>query len=125
MSQKKISKGMFVKIHPEFCKKKIPNALFDKINYEFVDRVKKFLSLKVIDIRYKCVYDSSFYEILVNDNSQEVIQFRTKFNIDSTLTYQDGYKCILMALLETKNQSKFQFPICFLIESFNVPLSIY
>jgi hypothetical protein len=120
----KISKGMFVKIHPEFREKKIPNALSDNINYEFIDRVKNSL-LKVIDIRYKRVYDSHFYELLVNGNSQEIIQFRTKFNIDSTLTYQNGYKCILMAQLETKNRSKFQFPICFLIESLDVPLSIY
>ena len=111
MSQK-ISKGMFAEIHPEFCKKKIPQALSDRINYEFIDRIRNS-PLKVIDFRYKCVYDSSFYELLVNDNSQEIIQFRIKFNIDSSLTYQGGYKCILMAQLEAKNGSKFQLPVCF------------
>lgn len=120
----RISKGMFVEIHPEFCKKKIPQALSDKINYEFIDRIRNS-PLKVIDFRYKCVYDSSFYELLVNGNSQEMIQFRIKFNIDSSLTYQGGYKCILMAQLETENKSKFQLPVCFLIKSFEIPLSIY
>lgn len=121
---KKINKGMIVKIHPEFCKSKIPQALSDKINYEFIDRIRNS-SLKVIDFRYKCVYDSSFYELLVNGNSQEIIQFRIKFNIDSALTYQDGYKCILMAQLEAENKSRFQLPVSFLIKSTEVPLSIY
>lgn len=121
---RKISKGMFVEIHPEFCKKKIPQALSDRINYEFVDRIRNS-PLKVIDFRYKCVYDSSFYELLINGNSQEIIQFRIKFNIDSSLTYQGGHKCILMARLEAKNGYRFQLPVCFLIESFDVPLSIY
>ena len=115
---------MFVRIHPEFCEKKTPQILSDKINYEFINRIKNSL-LKVTDLRYKCVYDSSLYELLVDGNSQEIIQFRTKFNINSTLTYQRGYKCILMAQLEAKNGSKFQLPVCFLIESFDVPLSIY
>lgn len=120
----RISKGMFVEIHPEFRKKKIPQALSDNINYEFIDRIRNS-PLKVIDFRYKCVYDSSFYELLVNGNSQEIIQFRIKFNINSILTYQNGYKCILMAQLEAKNKSKFQLPVCFLIKSFETPLSIY
>ena len=121
---RKISKGMFVKIHPEFRKKKIPQALSDKINYAFVNRIRKS-PLKVIDLRYKCVYDSSFYELLINGNSQEIIQFRIKFNIDSTIIYQNGDKCILMAQLEAKNEPRFQLPVSFLIESFDIPLSIY
>lgn len=121
---KKINKGMIVKIHPEFCKRKIPQALSNKINYTFIDSIKDS-PLKVIDFHYKCVYDSSFYELLVNGNSQEIIQFRIKFNIDSALTYQDGYKCILMAQLEAENKSKFQLPVSFLIKSTQVPLSIY
>lgn len=121
---KKINKGMIVKIHPEFCKKKIPQALSNKINYTFIDSIKNS-PLKVIDFRYKRVYDSSFYELLVNGNSQEIIQFRIKFNIDSALTYQDDYKYILMAQLEAENKSKFQLPVSFLIKSTQVPLSIY
>lgn len=120
----KISKGMFVKIHPEFCKKKIPQALSDKLNYTFIDRIRNS-PLKVIDFHYKYIYDSSFYELLVDGNSQEIFQFRIKFNINSTIVYQRGYKCILTARLEAENESKFQLPICFLIESFDVPLSIY
>lgn len=121
---RKITKGMFVKIHPEFRKKKIPQALSDKINYTFINRIKNS-PLKVIDFRYKCVYDSSFYELLVDGNSQEIIQFRIKFNIDSTIIYRNGDRCILMAQLETKNESIFQLPVSFLIESFDIPLSIY
>lgn len=121
---RKISKGMFVKIHPEFREKKIPQALSDKVNYAFINRIKNS-SLKVIDLHHKCIYDSSFYELLVNGNSQEIIQFRIKFNIDSIISYQNRDKCILMARLETKDGSKFQLPVRFLIESFDVPLSIY
>lgn len=121
---RKISKGMMVKIHPEFREKKIPQALSDKINYTFINRIKNS-PLKVMDFCYKPVYSSSFYELLINGNSQEIIQFRIKFNIDSTVIYQNGDKCILMAKLETKDGSKFQLPIRFLIESLDVPLSIY
>lgn len=121
---RKISKGMFVELHPEFCKKKIPQALSDKINYTFIDRIRNS-PLKVMDFCYKYVYDSSFYELLVDSNNQEIIQFRIKFNIESILTYQNGYRCISMAQLKAKNGSKFQLPICFLIKSSEVPLSIY
>lgn len=122
----KISKGMFVKIHPKICRKKIPRVLSDKMNYTFINSIKDS-SPKVIDLFYKCVHDSTFYEFLVNNDNQEMVQFRTQFNMNSTLTYRSGYKCILMAQLELKNESSFRFqlPVCFLIESFDVPLSIY
>lgn len=120
----KISEGMFVKIHPKICRKKIPRILSDRMNYTFINRIKDS-SFKVIDLFYKCIHDSKFYEFLVNDNNQEMIQLRTQFNINSILTYRSGYKCILMARLELKNESSFQLPVCFLIESFDVPLSIY
>lgn len=79
----------------------------------------------MIDLCYKSIYYSSFYELLVNSNNQEIIQFRIKFNINSTIDYQNGDKCILMARLKAKNGSTFQLPICFLNESLDVPLSIY
>lgn len=120
----KISKGMFVRIHPEFREEKIPQALSDRINYTFINRIKNS-PLEVIDLCYKSIYYSSFYELLVNSNNQEIIQFRIKFNINSTIDYQNGDKCILMARLKAKNGSTFQLPICFLNESLDVPLSIY
>lgn len=120
----KISKGMFVKIHPEFREEKTPQALSDRINYTLIDHVRNS-PLKVIDIYYMCVYNSSFYEFLVDSNNQEVIQFRIKFNIDSTVVYRNGDKCILMARLKANNGSAFRLPICFLRESLDVPLSIY
>lgn len=123
MSQK-ISKGMFVKIHPKICRKKIPQGLSDRINFEFINRIKNS-PLKVTDLFYKRVCDSSFYEFLVNSHHQEMIQFRIQFNINSILTNQNGYQCILMARIEPKNASTFQLPVCFLIESFDTPLSIY
>ena len=94
------------------------------MNYTFINRIKDS-SFKVIDLFYKCIHDSTFYEFLVNSNIQEMVQLRTQFNINSILTYRSGYKCILMARLELKNESTFQLPVCFLIESFDVPLSIY
>lgn len=120
----KISKGMFVRIHPEFREEKIPQALSDRINYTFINRIKNS-PLEVIDLCYKSIYYSSFYKLLVNSNNQEIIQFRIKFNINSTIDYQNGDKRILMARLKAKNGSTFQLPICFLKESLDVPLSIY
>lgn len=121
---RKISKGMFVRIHPEFCEEKIPRALSDRINYIFINRIINS-PLEVIDLHYQSIYNSGFYELLVNSNNQEIIQFRIKFNIDSTIVSRDGDKYILMARLKSRNGSTFQLPICFLIESFDVPLSIY
>lgn len=120
----KISKGMFVKIHPKICRRKIPQSLSDKINYAFINQVKNS-PLKVIDLFYKRVCDSSFYDFLVNSYHQEMIQFRIQFNINSILANRNGYQCILMARIESENASIFQLPVCFLIESFDVPLSIY
>jgi hypothetical protein len=71
------------------------------------------------------VSDSSFYEFLINSDRQEMIQFRIQFNINSTLVDRNGYQCILMARIAPKEGSQFQLPIWFLIESFDVPLSIY
>lgn len=121
---RKISKGMSVKIHPKICNKRIPKVLSDQINYEFINHVKDF-SLKVTDLFYKHVCESSFYEFVVNSDNQEMISFRTKFNVNSILANRNGYQCILMARIESKNGSRFHLPVCFLVESFDVPLSIY
>jgi hypothetical protein len=121
---RKISKGMIVKIHPRICNKRIPKILSDQLNYTFINHVKNF-SLKVTDLFYKRVCDSSFYEFVVNSDNQEMVRFRAKFNIDSILADRNGYQCILMARIEPKEGSRFQIPVCFLIESFDVPLSIY
>lgn len=121
---KKISKGMFVRIHPKICRRKIPIILSDRINYSFINRIKDS-PIEVVELFYKRVSDSDFYNFLVNSNNQEMIQFRVQFNIDSILSYKNGYQYILMARLSLKNESVFQLPICFLIESFEIPLSIY
>jgi hypothetical protein len=121
---RKISKGMFVKIHPKICRKKIPLILSSKINYSFINHIKDS-QLKVINLFYKRVCDSSFYEFIVNSDRQDMIQFRIQFNLNSILADQNGYQCILMAQIEPKNGSRFQLPVCFLVESFDVPLSIY
>lgn len=121
---RKISKGMFVKIHPKICRRAIPKVLSDKINYAFINHIKDS-PLKVTDLFYKRVCDSSFYEFVVNSDRQEMIRFRIQFNINSILADKNGYQCILMARIEPKNGSQFQLPVSFLIESFDVPLSIY
>lgn len=95
-----------------------------KINYAFINSIKDS-PLKVVDLFYKRVCDSSFYEFIVNSYHQEMIRFRIQFNINSILANKNGYQCILMARIEPKNGSQFQLPVCFLIESFDVPLSIY
>lgn len=120
----KISKGMFVKIHPKICKRKVPQVLSNKINYSFINQIKDS-QLKVVNLFYKRVCDSSFYEFIVNSDRQDMIHFRIQFNINSILADQNGYQCILMAQIESKNASRFQLPVCFLIESSDVPLSIY
>ena len=121
---RKISKGMFVKIHPEIYKKKIPPVLYNKINYTFINRIKNS-PLKVIELCYKRAQDSSFYNFLINSDTQEMIRFRTQFNINSILINRNGYQYILMARIESENELRFQLPVCFLIESSDVPLSIY
>lgn len=121
---RKISKGMFVKIHPKICRKKIPLILSEKLNYSFINHIKNS-PLKVVDIFYKRVCESSFYEFIVNSNHREMIRFRIQFNINSILADKNGYQCILMARIEPENGSQFQLPVSFLIESFDVPLSIY
>ena len=115
---------MFVKIHPKICRRKIPEVLSDRINYAFINHIKDS-QLKVVELFYKRVCDSSFYEFIVNSNRQDMIRFRIQFNINSILADKNGYQCILMARIEPKNGSQFQLPVCFLIESFDVPLSIY
>lgn len=115
---------MFVKIHPKICKRKIPQILCDKINYAFINHIKDS-PLKVVELFYKRVCDSSFYEFLVNSYHQDMIRFRIQFNLNSIIADRNGYQCILMARIEPKNGSQFQLPVCFLIESFDVPLSIY
>lgn len=121
---RKINKGMFVKIHPKICNKRIPKILSDQINYTFINHIKNS-SLKVTELFYKPVRGSRFYELVVNSDRQEMIRFRTKFNINSILVNRNGIQCILMARIRPENESQFQFPVCFLIESFDVPLSIY
>lgn len=120
----KISEGMFVKIHPKFCEEKIPQILLNRINYTFIDNIRNS-QLKVIGLFYKYIDESDFYNFLVNSNNQDMIRFRIQLNMNSTLSYENGYKRILMARIETKGASRFHLPVCFLIESSDVPLSIY
>ena len=115
---------MFVKIHPKICRRKIPPVLSVKINYAFINHIKDS-PLKVVELFYKRVCDSSFYDFIINSDRQDMIRLRIQFNINSILANKNGYQCILMARIEPKNGSTFQLPVCFLIESLDVPLSIY